>query len=173
MTRSVRSKPEHDKDRSTKSRELVRSFLITDQRHFKEPPDGYVYVIRGSGGGAVKIGVASSPEIRMAELQCGNPDTLQIVALVGVVGKPAVYVEREAHRLAKFAHARGEWFHLDTEEAVGAILVACDRMECRALTCDEVRKWRNAVSRENMRDNELMRIRKMRLKLGMEVQPLG
>jgi hypothetical protein len=69
------------------------------------------YVIQAGDSGFVKIGWADDPDHRLADLQCGNHETLTIIRLIE--GTPAT--ERWLHR--KFAAHRGirEWFRLVPE----------------------------------------------------------
>lgn len=66
-----------------------------------------VYFIQAIGGGLVKIGVSSSPQFRLASLQCGCPVELRIIKTIDVVPRT---VETDIHkRFAKY-RVRGEWF---------------------------------------------------------------
>jgi len=68
--------------------------------------DAFVYFIECGRGGPIKVGRAVDPEFRLAELQCGNPE--ELILLAHVSGGEAL--ERRLHReLAEF-RIRGEWF---------------------------------------------------------------
>lgn len=66
----------------------------------------FVYFIQAGEDGPIKIGVATEPFKRLAELQTGNPARLRIVAIVeGDTGMERALHDRFAeHRL------EGEWF---------------------------------------------------------------
>jgi hypothetical protein len=74
-----------------------------------------VYFIQSGYSGPVKIGVASSPKKRLAQLQTGNPEKLVIVKVIK--GKGIDY-ERELHRIFADYHIRDEWFR---SEVIGLI----------------------------------------------------
>lgn len=65
-----------------------------------------VYFIRAQTLGLIKIGVAGDLDKRLAGLQCGSPDKLEVIGTI--VGENKL--ERELHK--RFAHLRqhGEWF---------------------------------------------------------------
>lgn len=67
---------------------------------------GWIYYIGSGASGPIKIGWASNPWRRLNELQTGNPEELQMLAL-----EPGV-VAMEALRHTMFAadRLRGEWF---------------------------------------------------------------
>lgn len=74
-----------------------------------ERDEGYVYFIKS--GGRVKIGWASDPERRMAELAVGNPRNMQTLGvLAGTQGD-----ERDLHHRFTAFRVRGEWFELAPE----------------------------------------------------------
>ena len=73
----------------------------------------YVYLIQaGSKRGAIKIGVARSPDKRLATLQTGNHLDLRVLALIPCETRlKAEELERWLHyRLERF-NIRGEWFN--------------------------------------------------------------
>jgi hypothetical protein len=76
-----------------------------------------VYFIQSGDSGPVKIGQAHNPITRLAELQCGNPETLHLRAVVLATNT----LERELH-YAWARHAmRGEWFADGVQEALVAL----------------------------------------------------
>lgn len=77
---------------------------------------GEVYFIQSGERSFVKIGWALDPPARLSQLQCGNPDTLRLLATI-----PGMLADELAWQV-RFAHlsARNEWFHL-TQEMVEAI----------------------------------------------------
>lgn len=74
----------------------------------------YVYVIQEVHGGPVKIGKARDPWQRRIELQCGNPRTLALRAVI--LARPAS--ETRLHRAHSFCRLGGEWFGRGYEEAI-------------------------------------------------------
>lgn len=68
----------------------------------------YVYVIQEEGGGPVKIGYAHNPFTRCRGLQCGNPRTLRVEALMS----GWQYEEALLHHMFQVSGAGlwGEWF---------------------------------------------------------------
>lgn len=70
-----------------------------------------------------KIGITSgSLAYRISGLQVGNPRTLVLIGLIGVVRKEdAVRIEAKAH--AHFSHSkiRGEWFSINASEVSDVI----------------------------------------------------
>jgi hypothetical protein len=66
----------------------------------------YVYFVQQGRDGPIKIGIADDPDLRLGQLQCGNPRLLYIRA----TEPGGVRLERALHK--QFAHARmqGEWF---------------------------------------------------------------
>jgi hypothetical protein len=74
----------------------------------------YVYFVQAEGLPEVKIGYATNPITRLAELQCGNAHNLEIVALL--LGSKAT--ERTFHTYWREAKVRGEWFGHGCEHAI-------------------------------------------------------
>lgn len=73
----------------------------------------YIYLIKsGTGKNApIKIGIASSPDKRILELQVGNPKLLTLVCKVKASSrKHAEHLEYSLHQYFKHSHIRGEWF---------------------------------------------------------------
>lgn len=65
-----------------------------------------IYFIQSGDVGPIKIGVSASPEMRLASMQTGNPETLHLRLTV----KHALHGERAYHRLFREFRIRGEWF---------------------------------------------------------------
>lgn len=71
----------------------------------------FVYFIADSADRFVKIGVGSNLEMRLRELQVGNPLTLRVVhSFVG-----SFFEEKELHQRFRAERVRGEWFHFRGE----------------------------------------------------------
>lgn len=75
----------------------------------------------------IKIGYADNPDRRLRELQTGNPDKLEIIALTWVMSwKLARRVEKRCHAILDKVNKRidGEWFDIDGWWAKKVIAVA-------------------------------------------------
>lgn len=80
-----------------------------DRIHEKTQNNGVIYFIQSGKGGPVKIGWSSmSAESRLIELQCGNPQKLN---LVKTIENKTRSDECAMHKHFKHLHIRGEWFH--------------------------------------------------------------
>lgn len=71
-----------------------------------QPGVGYVYFIQSGEGGAVKIGKANNPHMRLGHLQVGNPTELRFLA----VTRGGEKLERLLHHVLYDDRIRGEWF---------------------------------------------------------------
>lgn len=126
---------------------------------------GYVYLVGFSEPGIVKIGSTSCVPTRLNDLQCGNPFELQLFAAVSIYEGNPLLVEMAAHKLALPALIRGEWFELETDDALKIVMKAARNLKAKfgaqAVACDDAMKCRAA-------DNENERRRILRRKLGMD-----
>jgi hypothetical protein len=129
---------------------------------------GYVYVIGSAGSPFVKIGSAACPGIRMTELQCGNPNVLELMAAVGIYNLRPVLVEMATHRLVKDNNIRGEWFSLTKNQAITAVIKAARNL--KAKFGPHVAAFNAAESdyREGRAKDEAERRRIMCRKLGVD-----
>lgn len=66
----------------------------------------FVYFIRGVEGGPIKIGRASSPAMRLAQLQAMSPIQLEIIGLC----RGGSIEENHLHRKFEPQRQHGEWF---------------------------------------------------------------
>jgi hypothetical protein len=73
--------------------------------------DGFIYFIESGVGGLIKIGYATDPVKRMNSFLTGNPNELNLLALIPGTLKD----ERALHRLFKEHQIVREWFapHVD------------------------------------------------------------
>jgi hypothetical protein len=71
-----------------------------------------VYFIQAVNGGLIKIGVATDPAARLAEIQRMCPIPLRILAVRPGVGQPG---EAALHRRFAAARRHGEWFEPTAE----------------------------------------------------------
>lgn len=69
-----------------------------------------IYFIQEGEDGPIKIGSASDPQVRLGDLQVGNPTELRIVATRAGDAR----FERYLHRRFVLGRLRGEWFSADT-----------------------------------------------------------
>ncbi len=83
----------------------------------------YLYVIAPRGEGRpVKIGIAAQPNQRLAQLQTGNPETLELVEKFWAgTREQAAYWEMLAHKLFEESRLAGEWFDCTASEIVAKI----------------------------------------------------
>lgn len=133
---------------------------------------GYVYVIGFEEADIVKIGSALAPDTRLGELQVGCPFELKILGLVSIHSGSPVLVEKAAHRLAKPAWIRGEWFELPVDDAIATIIKAARNKKARftsALAAHEraMADHAETVDRERKQEEDRRRAI-LRRKLGME-----
>ena len=70
-----------------------------------------IYAIQAGEGGPIKIGRASDPSSRMAELQTGNPERLRLIA--NVCWPPEI--EKCLHKFLDHHRLVGEWFRASEE----------------------------------------------------------
>lgn len=72
----------------------------------------YVYVIREVEGEYVKVGLASNPQRRLAEVQVGNPRPLELLYISQLLSSAEAFaLETQLHRQHAPFGATGEWFH--------------------------------------------------------------
>lgn len=87
------------------------SQIIESINEFEVPddlPDMYVYAIRESETGRVKIGISRDPKKRLSQLQTGNSQKLELVAYKRAENR---FDDERAEQLANAScHIRGEWF---------------------------------------------------------------
>lgn len=91
---------------------------------------GFTYVIRAGNDGPIKVGKAMDPESRLAELQTGSWQELQLLHVVPGYGE----MERRFHLKLKSSNIRGEWF---TGPAVEQFLRWLDTESYRMMTHHE------------------------------------
>ena len=73
--------------------------------------DKYYYAIKCNG--YIKFGASLNPEVRITELQIGNPYKLKI--LVKILCLDSNRLESKARKNFKNNHIRGEWFKISDE----------------------------------------------------------
>ena len=93
--------------------------LLQALEAFDVPPElgeVYVYAIRESETGRIKLGISIDPLARMAQLQTGNSQRLELVAYRKA--NQGLKDERDLHRKADEYHVRGEWFNRNALEVL-------------------------------------------------------
>jgi hypothetical protein len=81
----------------------------------------YLYIIRETGTSYCKVGHSAFPEERIAQLQTGNPRTLQLVYVKLFPDKFIRQIESALHSRLKHKWCNGEWFEIDSEKIVDLI----------------------------------------------------
>ena len=76
----------------------------------------YVYAIRNTTTGNVKLGISRNPEKRLKQLQTGNDCTLELVAYRKA--ENSFQDESALHHAHSAAHIRGEWFNESASNAI-------------------------------------------------------
>lgn len=84
-----------------------RIFELYDCRGSEWPDRRYVYFIRGSCRGPIKIGSSRNPEDRLVTLQTSHPDQLILMAAINDRGHSW---ESTLHQHFARFRMRGEWF---------------------------------------------------------------
>ena len=68
-----------------------------------------LYIIQSSNKGMIKIGRSTDPDVRLKQLQTGNPSKLKLIHVFEEIG----YKEKIYHELLKEFRIKGEWFSYD------------------------------------------------------------
>jgi hypothetical protein len=85
-----------------------------------------IYVIR-SEPGPVKIGIAGCPFSRLNSLRGGSPVPLYLDYAAEVDGSHRA-LERRAHEILAENRVTGEWFNVETQKALAAVLRAANEL---------------------------------------------
>lgn len=86
--------------------------IIDAMNDFEVPddlPDLYIYAVRETETGRIKIGISRDPERRLRQLQTANSQELKLVAVRRAENR--FNDERQLHDRNADAHIRGEWFN--------------------------------------------------------------
>ena len=83
--------------------DAIRDFEVPE-----ECSDMYVYAIRNTTTGAIKLGISRNPQQRLKQLQTGNDCKLELVAYSKAENR--FQDETALHHAHAAAHIRGEWF---------------------------------------------------------------
>lgn len=88
----------------------------------------YVYLIHSTylENFQYKIGVSSNPNIRIKQLETGNPNQLTISKVF--LSKFPFLIETALKNRFKYCRIEGEWFNLSQEE-VNKFISTCENME--------------------------------------------
>lgn len=102
-----------------------------------------VYVIGTSGYGVSKIGVATNPHQRLADLQVAHWEPLYLRAVVWASPEDAGKIENRALGFASEHGVRlkGEWVDLEPAEAIGLLLSSMRRSVACADTQTMLESW--------------------------------
>lgn len=84
-------------------------------------PSAFIYVIRKSISGHVKVGIGADPRERLRNLQTGSSERLELVYACAVRSNDGNQVELAAHDLMRNHRLVGEWFDTSATMAVAAI----------------------------------------------------
>jgi hypothetical protein len=90
---------------------LLNLTAETRRKTKKEIIPSLIYFIADRAKGEVKIGISKTPDKRLAGLQVGNGNDLEILVTVEGDESDEAYMH---NRLQKY-HKRGEWFYLSPE----------------------------------------------------------
>lgn len=96
-------------DQSAQAEAQLQAYIAGKFKPKRSKPVGFIYFVTcfSSPNYPIKIGWTFTPmETRLAQLQCGNPNMISVVAtLVGTQED-----ERKLHLYFAHLHVRGEWF---------------------------------------------------------------
>lgn len=104
-------------------RKLTRSAPADARR-----PSAFIYVIRKTIRGHVKVGIGADPRERLRNLQTGSSEPLEIVYTCAVASNDGNRVELAAHDIMWQKRLVGEWFDYTPEIAVAAIAAASHKL---------------------------------------------
>lgn len=85
--------------------ELLTANGLDAQRTSGGPRSGFVYYVRGAAG-RIKIGFSEAPDQRIASLQTGHPERLEVLLVVPGTSDD----ERVLHAMFSYLRLSGEWF---------------------------------------------------------------
>ena len=80
----------------------------------------FLYAIRSGSTSAVKIGITNDVQSRMKKMQTNNPLPLRLVTMIAI--PEAANAERHIHQYCARYHIRGEWFDIDHDSDVIALI---------------------------------------------------
>lgn len=83
----------------------------------------FLYVI-GTDGDLQKIGFSKNVEKRLKSLQTGNPQKLTIHHKEPVPEDRVRLLERKLHQELNYLRSNGEWFHMNSKDAVQLVQFA-------------------------------------------------
>jgi hypothetical protein len=93
----------------------------------KPRTSAWIYVVRASNG-HVKVGITADPLARLASLQTGSSQKLELVYTCVVQSNEGFAVEQAAHNTLWKHRLEGEWFDTSPDMAVAAIAAASYRL---------------------------------------------
>ena len=86
----------------------------------------FVYVVRGDHNLA-KIGVTTNPRARLAQLRTGSAFPIDY-AFIGATPGSGYDIEQAAHSLLSHRRTNGEWFDVQPEVAISALMAAAGKL---------------------------------------------
>jgi hypothetical protein len=89
----------------------------------------YLYAIKNTDTGYIKLGYSADPQQRVRELQTGNSGALRLIHTARIREDRARIVEQKLHHELAHHRIRGEWFNLAESKAQGMINWAIMRYE--------------------------------------------
>jgi|SRR5579872_1282593 len=90
----------------------------------------YVYFMKRSSDGAVKIGVSKDPESRCADLQTGNSSKLKVIAKFPFDSRAKAFDwEKYLHRKFRRHRLQGEWFRYGAIQQIRDIVQSDKRWQ--------------------------------------------
>ncbi|OED34488.1 hypothetical protein AB832_07470 [Flavobacteriaceae bacterium (ex Bugula neritina AB1)] len=103
---------------------LIEGDLIKSKLIERRKPKG-LYIIKMKGENIYKIGIATNIQLRLKNLQCGNPFKLDLVFFKKSNNNDfSVKIETTLHNLFSSSRMNGEWFRLSNEDLLKATSIA-------------------------------------------------
>lgn len=128
-----RKEKEEQKERQLK--QIEKDILISKRIEIKEKYPGFIYFIQSELGGAIKIGYSGNIKSRLASLQTGYPDKLNILGSMPGTAQE----EKRIHNKLKESSLRGEWFN-PTIEVMEVLSIINDLSIKRVKFINEIMK---------------------------------
>ena len=82
----------------------------------------YLYAIKDTGTGYIKLGYSDCPRDRLRELQTGSSSLLQLIFYEFVDSSEVRDLEKILHHESNHLRVRGEWFNLTESQARNTIV---------------------------------------------------
>jgi len=82
--------------------------------------DLFVYAAQEKNSGRIKVGISRNPEVRIKQLNIGNPEPLELICVKSAPNRFAD--EKAIHKKLESKNIRSEWFSASNEEVIDAML---------------------------------------------------